>query len=91
MSEPRAQTEDDPTLKRYEVFTKDELGYRGQALSEENLDGEWVRHEDVVHLLRFWGGYIQGHREMLESMKLHPKIIAAVRKAEKAFNEFGNE
>lgn len=89
MSEPRPPTEDDPTLKRYELFTKDEMGYRGPALSEENLDGEWIKHEDVAAFLAWWGGYIQGHREMLEDMKVHPKIIAAVRKIEQAFEEVG--
>lgn len=82
-------TADEPTLKRYDPEVGERF-YGGPCVDMTECDsGDWVKHEDVVHLLRFWGGYIQGHREMLESMKLHPQIIAAVRKAEKAFNEFG--
>jgi hypothetical protein len=39
-------------VKRYELYFKDDLGYRGEALSEENLDGEWVRFEDAHAQIR---------------------------------------
>lgn len=82
---------DEPTLKRYDPQVGERFYGSSCVEMTASEGGEWVKYEDVMRLLRFWGGYIQGHREMLEDMKLHPKIIAAVRKAEKAFNEFGNE
>jgi len=84
-------SEEQTTIQRYDCYYKNDFQDEYPALSKRDSAGDWVMHEDVVHFLRFWGGYLQGHREMLEDMKLHPKIIEAVRKAEKAFSEFGNE
>src|SRR5688500_13905873 len=66
-----------PKLKRYAHEFQRASGSREMIEAEE---GEWVKHEDAVGTLFFIHGYLHGHCEMLEQLKVHPKVIESVRK-----------
>ena len=57
-------------MKRYECYFIDHLGYRGEALSEENLDGDFVRFEDAQTVVAPMALAIKTLRDELTAMTL---------------------
>ena len=72
-----------PPMPRYAHEFQKASGSREMV---EYATGDWVKWEDVQCFLWFFGGYLQGHREMLEDQRVHPKIIKAVQDVEEIFN-----